>query len=360
MEEGEDQVMSEVHLGCPPRFSGPYISHFTFSLPSTDVVDERTNNISPTEASSSQNLSLDNDSDLAGYQAKDNDHILEQGTPILTLDEDGDLVLNRRRNEKERCLSYALAIQHNISSSLWSVGLQVWRAALLLADFVLHKGCTSCDFNGITAIELGAGTGLVGIALARIARTVFITDRDTDILENCTTNAQLNSSLLKFQDTKVHVRELDWKESWPPTVGNFDLLSHTGSRYSWTSSEIEEAERATVILAADVIYSDDLTDLFFSILEKLMSHGSEKVLYLALEKRYNFSMNDLDVVANGYAHFRSFLKDDEECGSHDDASLPVFRGKQIDLSEIPQYIREYERGKDLEIWEITYCSDKLK
>jgi hypothetical protein len=26
----------------------------------------------------------------------------------------------------------------------------------------------------------------------------------------------------------------------------------------------------------------------------------------------------------------------------------------MDLAEIPQYIREYERGKDLEIWEIMY------
>lgn len=42
-------------------------------------------------------------------------------------------------------------------------------------------------------------------------------------------------------------------------------------------SEIEEAEGATVLLAADVIYSDELTDSFFSILEGLMSRGSEKV-----------------------------------------------------------------------------------
>lgn len=42
--------------------------------------------------------------------------------------------------------------------------------------------------------------------------------------------------------------------------------------------EIEEAEKATVLLAADVIYSDDLTDLFFATLAKLMSRGSEKVI----------------------------------------------------------------------------------
>lgn len=34
------------------------------------------------------------------------------------------------------------------------------------------------------------------------------------------------------------------------------------------------------------------------------------MLYLVLEKRYNFSLNDLDVVASGYSHFRSYLRVD--------------------------------------------------
>lgn len=49
------------------------------------------------------------------------------------------------------------------------------------------------------------------------------------------------------------------------------------SRYSWSSAEIEEAEGAAVLLAADVIYGDELTDLFFGIVEGLMARGSEKV-----------------------------------------------------------------------------------
>jgi hypothetical protein len=49
------------------------------------------------------------------------------------------------------------------------------------------------------------------------------------------------------------------------------------SRYTWTFSEVEEVQGASVIVAADVIYSDDLTDAFFGVLERLMSLGSEKV-----------------------------------------------------------------------------------
>lgn len=48
-------------------------------------------------------------------------------------------------------------------------------------------------------------------------------------------------------------------------------------RYSWTFSEVEAAQEASLLVAADVIYSDDLTDTFFSTLQRLMSSGSEKV-----------------------------------------------------------------------------------
>lgn len=34
--------------------------------------------------------------------------------------------------------------------------------------------------------------------------------------------------------------------------------------------------------------------------------------------------------------------------------LPCFVGKCLDVTQIPQYVRGYDRGKDMEIWEIKY------
>ncbi|KAF3329546.1 methyltransferase-like protein 22 [Carex littledalei] len=326
LEDWEDEVMSEVHLGCPPWSTGPFLSRFTFSLPSLETKD--VNHFSSRHAE------------------------VDAWSNEITLDKDGDIVLDRRKNRTERCADYEFVIQHNITSSIKYVGLQVWRASLVLADFVLHQCLTSSEFDGVTAIELGAGTGNFCLALINILW--YLTDRGIKVLDNCLQNIKLCSRLLNLQENRLHVRELDWYKPWPPILESNDL-SQTRLKYTWSSKEIEEAERATVLLAADVIYCDKITDVFFANLMKLMSRGSEKVLYLALEKRYNFTLEELDVVANGYSHFRSFLKDESGCGTLDSASFPCFIGKLIDISEIPQYIREYERGKDLEIWKVTYC-----
>ncbi|XP_068643170.1 uncharacterized protein [Aristolochia californica] len=322
-------VMSEVHLGCPPRYSGPHITRFTFRLPP------------------GHNARKASCSNFVEGQTTSTSH-------LLTVDEDGDLVLSRR-NHVEASEQTAITIQHMITSSIPSVGLQVWKAALVLSDFVLHKVFSSSDFNNVVACEVGAGTGLVSLLLAQVAKTIFITDFGFQVLYNCASNVKLNSGMLKYHESSVYVRELDWKRSWPPAsrVHPRDSTPQRPDRYLWSLCEIEEAEGASLLLAADVIYNDDLTDALFETLGKLMSKGSEKVLYLTLEKRYNFTLDDLDVVANGYACFRSYVKEEEEARTIG-PSERCFLGKKIDLVEIPQYIQEYDRGNELELWQIRY------
>ncbi|CAG7905096.1 unnamed protein product [Brassica rapa] len=312
MEDSEnDHVMSEIHLGCPPTTIGPFISRFTFS---------------------SYPLLLD---------------------PSSMIDKDGDLLLPRRRRTSPSShghghghgSSFTVTIQHSITSTL----PDVWKSQLVLSDFVLHNMSL---LNGLVCLELGAGTGLLGILLARVAKAVFLTDHGDQILGNCLRNVELNSSLFHPQAI-VNVRDLNWMSEWPLQVTHADPKP-----FCWSFQDFELVKSASFIFAADVIYSDDLTIALFSMLKRLMSLGCDKVLYLGLEKRYNFSLDDLNVVANGYACFRRYIKEDALCDHSDKKSF--FVGNRIDLKQIPQYTQGYDRGEDVELWEIRYFMRRLR
>ena len=59
-----------------------------------------------------------------------------------------------------------------MSTPLEDVGLQVWRGALLMTDYIIHN---SSRFDGATVLELGAGIGLVSIVASLSAKSVYCT-----------------------------------------------------------------------------------------------------------------------------------------------------------------------------------------
>lgn len=343
-EEGQEQVMSEIHLGCPPDAKS-LVSRFTILHSST-----------PFTGGSEQIT----DSNRQRYEEE------ISTCQQFTLDKEGDLVLPRKKHKRETVIDTcdSILIRHHVTTVIPNVGLQIWRASLLLGDFILHSIRTSSYFDDVVALELGAGTGLVGILVARAAKTVFITDTGIDILDNCFSNVEMNFPTYKYNEKSVRVRHLNWQNSWPPKViqAEEEFMTSPEYKYSWTSSDIDQVEEATILLAADVIYSNGLTDAFFNILRKLMPPGSKRVLFLSLEKRYNFTLEDLDIVAHSYRHFRTFFEEvvPESEGARDKPTVkessvttPYFIGKRLDIGTIPQYIQEYDRGGDTELWEIS-------
>ncbi|EDV95683.1 methyltransferase-like protein 22 [Drosophila grimshawi] len=191
-------------------------------------------------------------------------------------DKDGDLnVVRARRGQIE--------LEHSGATELKLVGLQVWRGALLLADFLFHQ---RNELANKTIMELGAGVGLTSIAAAiHSSGQVYCTDVNLGcILDLIRSNVERNSQLLLG---KVSVLEYDFLA--PKSELSRELLS--------------AIDASDVIMAADVIYEESLTDAFVAVIEHIFSKNSEKLIFMAMEKRYVFTLEDCDSVAPMYEHF---------------------------------------------------------
>lgn len=136
------------------------------------------------------------------------------------------------------------------------VAAVVWDAAVVLCMF-LELG--NVDLKGKKTIELGAGTGLVGIVAALLGANVTITDREP-ALEFLTANVREN--IPPSQQEAVQVSELTWGENldlYPS--GSFDL-----------------------ILGADIVYLEETFPALLQTLEHLSSENT--VVLLSCRIRY--------------------------------------------------------------------------
>jgi protein-lysine N-methyltransferase EEF2KMT len=140
-----------------------------------------------------------------------------------------------------------------------AVGLQSWASSILLAERIcVNPGKFNLDVTsrggGLRVLELGAGTGLLSITVARMAangqfRTpppfIVATDFHPDVLENLQRNVDTNGD-----SNNILVRELDWSR---PNLGSvpFD-------------------RPFDVILAADVVYEPSHASWIADCVTKLL------------------------------------------------------------------------------------------
>ncbi|XP_037552232.1 protein N-lysine methyltransferase METTL21A [Nematolebias whitei] len=148
------------------------------------------------------------------------------------------------------------------------VAAVVWDAAVVMS---LYLELGSIELKGKRVIELGAGTGLVGIVAALLGAHVTITDREP-ALDLLSANVKTNLT----PDQSVVVSELSWGmglEHYP--AGGFDL-----------------------VLGADIIYLEDTFQSLIQTLEYLSSDAT--VVLLACKIRYERDTNFLSMLKHRF------------------------------------------------------------
>ncbi|NP_001404132.1 methyltransferase-like protein 22 isoform 4 [Mus musculus] len=352
-----DTVLSDVHLYTPNqrhlmvRLNGMgqpvFLSQFKLLWSRDSWTDSGAEDSGPTDVSTEEMPPAGSGSghsheDLS-LQAGD-DNTIQEGLSV-PLDEDGDLDVVRRPRaasdpnpaepardkvhptilaqeeddlvgdqEYESCPHSIIKIEHTMATPLEDVGKQVWRGALLLADYILFRRDL---FQGCTVLELGAGTGLASIVAATMAHTVY-----------CTGGV-------------VKVKELDWLKD--------NLCTDPKAPFSWSEEEIADLyDHTTVLLAAEVFYDDDLTNALFNTLSRLVHRLKNACTAIfSVEKRFNFTLRHLDVTCEAYDHFRASLDSLEKLA---DGRLR-FMVEPVEAS-FPQLL-VYERIRQLELWKIV-------
>eukprot|EP00913_Durusdinium_trenchii_P003582 g3314.t1 len=101
-----------------------------------------------------------------------------------------------------------------------STGCQLWSSSIVLARHLMARPEL---VEQKKVLEVGAGCGLLGIAVARLASSTLITDGDEEVVRNLARNIDLNRSLWSSQGedhlTNVASRVLRWEElledPWP-------------------------------------------------------------------------------------------------------------------------------------------------
>eukprot|EP01134_Creolimax_fragrantissima_P000603 CFRG0603T1 len=152
----------------------------------------------------------------------------------------------------------------NVAGKLWSV-------SLVLLNYFQKMGVNA--FAEKRVLELGAGVGLLGIALSRAGAKVTCTDLHL-VLPLLQSNVTRNQEENVENTGTCKVTALAW---------GLDEF-----RESTVGKEIEQEGDYDYIIAADLVYDECLHDILVETLQQTM--GPNTVLYLIYIDRLNFDI----------------------------------------------------------------------
>ncbi|KAL1872156.1 Protein-lysine N-methyltransferase efm6 [Paecilomyces lecythidis] len=150
-------------------------------------------------------------------------------------------------------LSEPLVLQEDLKEGC---GGQLWPAGIVLSKYMLRRH--KSDLRGKTIVELGAGGGLVGLAVARgcsVDAPIYITDQKP-MLALMEANIKLNNL-----SPLVKASILDWGTPIPESI----------------------PQHPAVILAADCVYFEPAFPLLVDTLRSLI--GPDTICYFCFKRR---------------------------------------------------------------------------
>jgi len=243
-----------------------------------------------------------------------------------------------------RCQKEVISLEHQMATTISEVGFQVWSGAFLLCDYLLHH---QSEVVNKVVLDLGAGPGLTSIVAAMFAHTVVCTDYLQDIVKLAHRNWGRNKELIPSKiKSNMLFKVLDWNAP-SPFQDNLKIdhqKDREKSAYSISQDDVTLLKNVDTILAAEVVYDDELTDAFFTTIYHLLEQPPSKEVLISIEKRIVFTHS---VCSPAYQRFRDNLEDLTSV----DGGPVRFKVVQLD-TDFPSCF-EYQRVKELELWKVS-------
>ncbi|KAB8339207.1 hypothetical protein FH972_022141 [Carpinus fangiana] len=150
------------------------------------------------------------------------------------------------------------------------LGLITWASSSVLANQLhrldIHPAALKHN-DGIKVLELGAGTGLVGISAAVIWHTNVVLTDLAPIVPGLTGNVDSNKDLLKSSQGSAMVGTLDWN-----APESLFLRDHPEGLYKEITLS-NATDKASVILAADTIYWEEHPRMLLTVILAWLGPG---------------------------------------------------------------------------------------
>jgi predicted nicotinamide N-methyase len=195
-------------------------------------------------------------------------------------------------------------VLHEPALTADNVGFKTWASSHLLAQrMVSLKHSLPQLPNDATVLELGAGTGLVGLAAAAILRrTVLLTDL-LPIISNLERNIESNKPVLESAGVCASAAVLDWAEPQRLDIEGID-----------TSAGF------LLILAADTVYTSEQPALLTQTIAYHLRQDAQARAVITVPRRDGFEAEVQDFHSRMLAAGLHVIEDGEEVGYDDWAS----------------------------------------